>query len=147
MLLPRAVRAPLVSLERRVGGPHTTSAQPGHLGPDTVPGVLEWRAAGFEPLEEHTGALWVAEVWPDPHRAFVAETRPMWLDGSDTDGRLWLVRSPWPALDVPTSLNVLWTWVERDHADLDRDRYRQRVEEALAWGDDAALQWCRQVGL
>ena len=31
-------------------------------GPDVVPGVAELRKLGFEPMEEYTGALLVAEI-------------------------------------------------------------------------------------
>ncbi len=42
-------------------------------GPDVVPGVTELRRLGVEPVEECTGALWVADVWPDDHRRFVPQ--------------------------------------------------------------------------
>ena len=40
-------------------------------GPDAVPGVAELRMEGFEPVEEYTGVLLLAEMWPgglDPAR-------------------------------------------------------------------------------
>lgn len=43
-------------------------------GPDVVPGVAEPRRLGFEPVEEYTGALLVAEMWPDEHRRFVQQS-------------------------------------------------------------------------
>ena len=64
-------------------------------GPDVVPGVAELRKLGFEPVEEYTGALLVAEMWPDEHRRFVPETRELWLEQEpELSGRLWLLRSP-----------------------------------------------------
>jgi hypothetical protein len=57
-----------------------------------------------------------------------------------------MVRSPWPTLSLQDSLNVLWTWVERDHASLDEDLWRERVSEALAWDETAAAAWHRQPG-
>lgn len=63
--------------------------------PDVVPGVAELRKLGFEPVEEYTGALLVAEMWPDDHRRFVPETRQRWLgEEPELGGRLWLLRSP-----------------------------------------------------
>jgi hypothetical protein len=113
--------------------------------PDGVPGVTELRAQGFTPIEEHTGALWVAQLWPEQHRRSVTETRSSWLDDPHSEGRLWLTRSPWPTLSLEDSLNVLWTWVERDHAPLDEDLWRQRVREALLWDEVTATEWHRQA--
>jgi hypothetical protein len=106
--------------------------------------VAELATQGFEPIEAYTGAIWVAQLWPDEHRRSVAETRPVSVDESHRDGRLWLVRSPWPGLSVEDSLNVLWTWVERDHAGLDEDIWRQRVSEALDWDAPTATEWHRR---
>lgn len=113
-------------------------------GPDTVPGVAELRAQGFEPIESYTGATWVGRLWPEDHRRSVAETRSSWLDDPHSDGRLWLARSPWPAFTLEESLNLLWTWVERDHAALDEDLWRQRVVEALEWDAATATEWHRR---
>lgn len=139
-LLPRVVRARFVPLGHWINPYQTTSA---HLGsrPDIVAGVAGLRAQGFEPIEDYTGAVEVAHLWPDAHRRWVVETRPDWLDGAGADGRLWLVRSPWPALSLRDSLNVLWSWVERDHAPLDAELWRRRVSEALAWDEKTAADW------
>jgi hypothetical protein len=109
-----------------------------------VPGVAELGMQGFEPIEAYTGAFWVARLWPDEHRRSVVETRSAWLDDPHSDGRLWLVRSPWPGLRLEDSLNVLWTWVERDHAAVDEDLWRQRVSEALDWDAPTASEWHRR---
>jgi hypothetical protein len=55
------------------------------------------------------------------------------------------VRSPWPSLSLRDSLDVVWTWVERDHESLDTDRWRERVSEALTWDETAATRWHRQA--
>ena len=114
-------------------------------GPDTVPGVTELRAAGFEPIEDHTGALWLGRQWPEEHSRWVTETRAAWLEFPNADGRLWLVRSPWPGLDVSDTLSVLWTWSERPEA-----RYLpgrdERITEALAWNAETAIQWYQTIG-
>src|SRR5579885_2684372 len=75
--------------------PQHTSAVEVMPGPATVPGVAEARAAGFTPIEELTGFAEVALVWPEEHRRAVAETREWWLD-EPLEGKLWLVRPPWP---------------------------------------------------
>lgn len=113
-------------------------------GPDTVAGVPELRKQGFEPLEEHTGAVWVGQLWPEDHRRWVAETRSAWLDDPRGEGRLWLARSPWPSLTLQDSLNVVWTWVERDRTQLDDNLWRQRVTEALGWDETTATEWHRK---
>jgi hypothetical protein len=144
--LPHIVRAPFIPLGRWIN-PHqtTTSSALDSPRPDTVVGVLDLRAQGFEPIEEYTGAVEVAQLWPDSHRRSVPETRAAWLDAPDCDGRLWIVRSPWPSVSLRDALNLLWRWVERDHARLDDDLWRQRVSEALAWDDKTAAEWHRQT--
>ncbi len=80
------------------------------------PGAVSVREAGFTPVEDVTGLLGVWRVWPEAHRRSVPETRPEWLGENDlpeTDGRYWLVRSPWPGLRVDEVLNVLWRQTER----------------------------------
>ncbi len=94
---------------------------------------------------EFTGAMWVAQLWPPEHSRWVSETRPVWLNDFDSDGRLWLVRSPWPSLSLRESLNVLWSWSERDHAQLDQQQLRKRVSEALAWDDATAVDCHRRT--
>ena len=113
------------------------------LGPETVVGVDGLLAQGLKPIEEFTGAVWVAQLWPENHRGWVPETRPVWLNDADSDGRLWLVRSPWPSLDLTDSLNVLWSWAERD-ATHDMEELRRRVSEALAWDEPTAVEWHRR---
>jgi hypothetical protein len=124
---------------------HGMVARNEFLGPDTVVGVADLRAEGFEPIEEYTGFISVAQIWPEHHRRWVAETRPVWLNDTDSDGRLWLVRSPWPSLGLSESLNVLWSWTERDHTSLDRESYERRVGEALAWDEATAVEWHRRT--
>jgi hypothetical protein len=148
MALPHAIRAPLVPIGRWINPNHITRAEPGP-GPDTVPGVRDLRALGFLPLEEHTGAGWVAQLWPEQDRRSVPETRPSWLNDFDSDARLWLLRSPWPSLTLGDSLNVLWTWAERDHPhppNINIDVHRERVAEALTWDEATANEWLRRSG-
>jgi hypothetical protein len=114
-------------------------------GPDTVVGVAGLRTQGLVPIEEHTGAIWVAQLWPEDHRRWVAETRPGWLNDADSDGRLWLIRSPWPSLSLTDCMNVLWTWSERDHAPLDMELSRRRISEVLAWDETTAVEWHRRT--
>ncbi len=143
--MARAVRTPFIPLGRWINPRQTTSAVSVDGGPDTVPGVAELRTQGFEPIEAYTGAFWVGQLWPEDHRRSVAETRSSWLDDPHSDGRLWLARSPWSTLTLEDSLNVLWTWVERDHAALDEDLWRQRVIEALGWDAATATEWHRRI--
>jgi hypothetical protein len=115
------------------------------LGPDVVAGVSELRASGFEPIEEHTGALWVADLWPDEDKRSVAETRLDWLENeTQTHDRVWLLRSPWPAMSVNEVFCVLWTWIERNHEPLDAATMRVRVAEVLGWDPRRAQEWHRR---
>src|SRR5437588_3724947 len=85
-LLPHALRRPLLPFAR-LFNPHQTTAAIGAEGPDSVDGVADLRAQGFEPIEEHTGAIEVAQLWPEDHRRWVSETREAWLDDTNYDGR------------------------------------------------------------
>lgn len=116
-------------------------------GPDSVPGVSELREQGFTPVEECTGAICVAQVWPHALRTSVPETPSAWMNEPQSMGRLWLPRSPWPDFDLMTALSVLWSWAEQDRvAALDVTFYRRRVVEALAWDQEHAIERARTNG-
>jgi hypothetical protein len=142
-VLPRFVRAPLVPLGG-LFGPHTTATAVSP-GAESVAGVEQLMREGYEPVENYTGAVWVAELWPGEHRRSVPETRTSWLD-DELDGRLWLVRSPWATLTLDEVFALLWRWVERDHQ-LDNDIWRERVAEVLAWSQPQAVAWHRKSRL
>lgn len=145
-LLPPVVRKPFLPVGRWINPHHTTAATTTDPeGPDTVDGVTALREQGFAPIEEYTGATWVGQLWPEDHRRWLPETRSAWLDATNHDGRLWLVRSPWPSLSLQDTLNVLWSWAERDRARLTPQRWRDRVSEALAWDDATAADWHRRT--
>ena len=142
--LPGAVRAPFIPIGRWISPVSTTSAGFESPGPDTVGGVSTLRAEGFEPIEEYTGAVDVAELWPTEHRRSVAETREWRLEHAECGGRLWLVRTPWPSLGVQDALNVVWSWVERDRAPMNAALWRERVAETLSWDEPTATAWVEQ---
>lgn len=96
--------------------------------------------AGFEPVDEHTGAEWVVDVWPTEFRRSIAETRPG-HEESDSDGRLWLLSSPWRSLSLAETFAVLWTWAESFRDEQTPMQIRVRVVEALAWTDAQAVEW------
>jgi hypothetical protein len=111
-------------------------------GADTVAGVAAIRAEGFTPIEELTGRTEIATVWPKPHRRSVVETRPWWIE-DQPDGRLWLVRSPWPSLAVDEALSCVWSYTERDqHAYLRADEESQlaAMGEVLTWPEARARE-------
>jgi hypothetical protein len=111
-------------------------------GPDVVPGVLALRGLGFEPVEEYTGALWVADVWPRGHRRSMAETRDSWLTSMpETAGRVWLLRSPWPSLTLREAFNAMWRCIERPEAEQDPDRLRADAAEFLSLSEGEATRW------
>ncbi|BEP11701.1 hypothetical protein acdb102_00120 [Acidothermaceae bacterium B102] len=91
--------------------------------PRSVPGATELLAEGFVPLEELTGAMWVAEAWPEPHRRVLPETRPAMLTNPD-DGRLWFVRSPWPTISPADVLSMVWAGRTR----VDSSTMKSRIE-------------------
>ena len=111
-------------------------------GADVVPGVLAIRRLGFEPVEEYTGALWVADVWPAEHRRSVTETRDFLLTSlPETAGRVWLLRSPWPSLTLREVFNAMWRWVERPDVEYDPETVRRRASEFLMLPEADARRW------
>ena len=111
-------------------------------GPDAVPGVAELRSVGFEPVEEFTGALLVAEMWPDEHRRFVPETRQRWLDEEpELAGRLWMLRSPWAGWTLSETFSAMWRWLERSDRDYDADYVLAGVADFLRWDESEARKW------
>jgi hypothetical protein len=115
--LPRPVRRSLAPLGRLINRGHSTEGitMP---GASSVSGVDDLRREGFTPVEELTGFVEVAMVWPDGHRRSVPETREWWL-GEPLDAQLWLVRPPWPGWTLDEVLLLLWSVVD-DHRDHDR---------------------------
>lgn len=75
------------------------------------PGAGKWRSAGYTPIDELTGTVEIARVWPEHARRSAPETREDFL-AYRVDGKFWLVRSPWPALGVDDVMQLLWLWVE-----------------------------------
>lgn len=89
------------------------------------PGVAELRAAGFTPIEFLTGSVDVVHGWPDEHRRSVPETRPDWQD--EDDQQCWLVRSPWPSVDVDEVFELMWPWVEERAPFRPANRHAARI--------------------
>lgn len=113
-------------------------------GADVVPGVAELRELGFQPVEEYTGALLVAEMWPDEHRRFVPETRESWLEGEpQLGGRLWVLRSPWSGWTLRETFNAMWSWLERPDGEYDVDYVLAGVADFLRWDESEARKWRR----
>jgi hypothetical protein len=148
--MPRPIRAPFIPIGHWINRRQTTSATGDSPGADTVAGVASLRAQGFEPIEAYTGFVQVAELWPPEHRRRVEETREWRLADPECGGKLWLVRSPWPAFGLQDALNVVWAWVDHEDAvrsspDAERERVlRERAAEALAWDEARAVAWAEQ---
>lgn len=142
--LPPAIRRPLIPLGNVINPGHVVSGEGLESpGPDTVPGVAALRADGFEPVADFTGDWAVAELWPEEHRRSVTETRDWALD-MPTGDRLWLIRSPWPAITLTDVFLMLWPWVERDRT-RDQAVLRARAAELLAWDAVTAQKWLDEV--
>ena len=122
-------------------GPHAVSAAAHPDVGEDRPAVTQLRREGFELVERCTGAVWVAELWPEEHRRSVPETR-VWALEDQPDARVWLVRSPWPAIDLEAVFALLWRWVERDRSLNDAVR-RSRVAEVFGWNEMRAREWYR----
>jgi hypothetical protein len=101
--------------------------------------------AGFEPLDQFTGAEWVIELWPAQHQTSIPETRWPQID-NDAEARLVLVRSPWQSVSLNDVFRALWSWVQRiedgrRESSMDALGARARVSEVFGWSDAQARQW------
>jgi hypothetical protein len=106
--------------------------------PMPSPDAVRLADQGFEPIGEFTGAHDVAHVWPEQHRAVLTRTG---CRTEDDDGRTWLVRSPWPSLHLRETLNLVWSWIERDPLARSDTHRQARASEVLAWSEQQALAW------
>ena len=76
--------------------------------------MAEARKQGFVPVRELTGvADDLGPLWASEHSLWVEQLGPAFgEDEYDEVLDRWLVRSPWPSLTVPQTLNALWRWVD-----------------------------------
>jgi hypothetical protein len=123
-----------IGLNENAPTPDPPGLLPPPPGPETVPGATSVIAEGFEPLESLTGAAWVINVWPAGDKRSVPETRPEWLD-DDSDGRLWLVRSPWAGISALDALSLVWANLPRDPSEPEWPAIARQV---LSWDQDRA---------
>src|SRR4051794_10615870 len=126
-IVPAPLRRALRPLADLIN-PHTTTGVT-MPGASSVPGVDERRAEGFTPIEELTGFVEVAMVWPEDDRRSVPETREWWLE-EPLDGQVWLVRPPWAGWTMDEVLVFLWSLVD-DYRE--RDQRLQAASAALRW--------------
>ena len=98
-------------------------------------GVGELMAEGFTPIENLTGMLEVAVVWPEEHRRSVPEVRGWLLKDEQLQGRLWAVRTPWPGWTLEDVVVYLWSLADQ-HTDPD-SRVRAAAD-ALRWDEPRA---------
>jgi hypothetical protein len=80
--------------------------------------VAELRGAGFTPIEELTGQVAFALVWPEAHRRAVPDRRYRPGPAEDalpglTDGILYLVRSPWDSVTIEEAVDLLQRWLRK----------------------------------
>ena len=106
---------------------------------DQVVGVREARADGFVPIEDLMGETEFGQAFPDDHVRSVTDTRYE-PDPDDlphipgmTDGQPFLVRSPWPTLDLTTVISLMWRWLRRNE-----HLYLEPISEGAAKIDTAA---------
>ena len=93
-------------------------------------------------MEDYTGTLLVAEMWPDEHRRFVPETRELWLEQKpELGGQLWLLRSPWAGWTLQETFNAMWKWLERPDGKYDADYVLPRLADFLRWEESEARRW------
>ena len=102
----------------------------------TVPGVQELETAGFAPIETLFGETEIGTAWPVEHRREVLDTRfeqtgqEPW---DDDELRLFLVRSPWPSIELDTVVKLMFRWLRRNE-----DRYQFNAKAHSARVDSAA---------
>ena len=86
--------------------------------------------------------LLVAEMWPEEHRRFVAETRQSWMSlAPELSGRLWLLRAPWPSWTLRETFGAMWRWLERPGVDHDPNFVLAGVADFLRWEESEAHRW------
>lgn len=85
---------------------------------DGLGSVAGLRADGFMPIDELTGQLELALVWPEAHRRAVLDPRlePAAADAIAglADGVVYLVRSPWHSVSTEEAVKLLQRW-QRKH--------------------------------
>lgn len=133
--LPGPVRHALGPLGDVINRGHTTTSEM-MPGPSIVPGVDAVRAEGFTPIEELTGFVEVALVWPEAHRRTVPETREWWLD-EPLDGKVWLVRPPWRGWSLDELFILLWSVVDQQR---DEEARLDAARTVLRWPEDLAAE-------
>ncbi|WP_377643572.1 hypothetical protein [Oryzobacter terrae] len=114
------------------------------FGADAVPGVLELRLEGFEPLEEYTAEVALGEAWPQQYRRQVPDVR---LDrGADggPDAVLWMVRSPWESMTVGEVVAMAWSWIDRHPTPRTDTELDARAREVLSWSLHDVRSWITQ---
>ena len=139
--LPAVVRRGLSPIGRIVN-PRQSVRIPRLPGPETVAGVNELISAGFTPVESCTGLIAIWRAWPQDHRRSVRETRP-WCLEEDTDGAVWLVRSPWQSIPLADVFNLLWAELERRDAMTRVGDELDQARDVLAMPEAAALALVR----
>lgn len=97
-----------------------------------VPSVLELEAEGFTAVETLFGEVDLAASWPSDHLRWVCDTRYD-VDPDDDvedlmpglqDGRLFMVRSPWPSVSLDIVVKLMFRWLRRNEDRYLRDRTR-----------------------
>ena len=81
-------------------------------------------AEGFTPVETLFGEHEFATAWPEKHRRVVHDTRfaATGLEPIDSeDSRLYLVRSPWPSIELTTVVTLMFRWLRRNEGVYARD--------------------------
>jgi hypothetical protein len=99
---------------------------------------------GFTPLEEITGALFLAAAWPSEYRRALPPRNSD--DASQLpDGKHWFVRSPWPSIPLDDLFDVVMQTLDDcvressgtpEPAQLMQSRIVERVRELLALGEE-----------
>ena len=106
-----------------------------------VPGVLDLEAEGFTAIETLMGNVDLAASWSPDHLRWVRDTRYEVDPDEDVedltpgfqDGRLFMVRSPWPSIDLDTVIKLMFRWLSRN-----KSRYAYDVTQYGYRADKAA---------
>lgn len=90
---------------------------------------------GFTPLENITGALFLAHAWPEIHRRALAPINPEATEYLP-DGTHWFVQSPWPSIALRDVFDLVMSTLDEAFSATpprhDEEQLTEQVRDLLA---------------
>jgi hypothetical protein len=103
------------------------------------PGYGDLVDAGFTPLENITGALFLADAWPDSDRCALLSISPDNSQGLHDDHH-WFIRSPWPSIPLSDVFGLVINVLDEALRDMephyDEEQANTHVRELLTSSEE-----------